>query len=104
MTEADKDKLIDEIVDITKQCCDNFNEGLADRLAEMLVDDLVKKFNISGVGVTLPSYDETNAEIVDGLGLIKTLKDSPFKNATTDEAYTTGFANCYNWLNEKLGN
>ena len=49
MTEPEKDKLIDEIVDITKQCCDNFNEGLADRLAEMLVDDLVKKFNISGV-------------------------------------------------------
>ena len=64
----------------------------------------VKQLILSGVGVTLPSYDETNAEIIDGLGLIKTLKDSPFKNATTDEAYKTGFANCYNWLSEKLGN
>ena len=60
--------------------------------------------NLLSVGVTLPSYDETNAEIVDGLGLIKTLKNSPFKNVTADDAYKIGFANCYNWLNEKLGN
>ena len=46
MNEQEKDKLIDEIVEITRQCCDNFNEGLADRLAEELVEKLVKKLTI----------------------------------------------------------
>tara|TARA_R110002124_G_scaffold126691_1_gene286319 strand:+ start:1709 stop:2026 length:318 start_codon:yes stop_codon:yes gene_type:complete len=82
--------------------------GDKNRVLIIGLKDLLKQYkqalNMHVVGVTLPSYDETNAEIVDGLGLIKTLKDSPFKNATTDEAYTTGFANCYNWLNKKLGN
>jgi len=60
MSEEEKDKLIDDIVEVTRQCCDfGFNEGLADRLAEQLVEKLVKKLIITDVGI---SYSEKQVD------------------------------------------
>ena len=49
----------------------------------------------------LPSMEAANTEIVDSLGILKTMKNSPCKEANYDEAYVTGFANCYNWIRDK---
>ena len=66
MSEEEKDKLIDDIVEVTRQCCDDFNEGLADRLAEQLVEKLVKKLTIPFV---VGSYSQEEIEAAYDKGL-----------------------------------
>ena len=60
MTEKEKDILIDEIIDIARDSCnDGFNEHHALTEAEKLVERLVKKLNIDDVSVSF-LYDFVN--------------------------------------------
>jgi len=60
MTEKEKDILIDEIIDIARDSCnDGFNEHHALTEAEKLVERLVKKLNIDNVSNCLEFVPST---------------------------------------------
>tara|TARA_R110000787_G_scaffold257957_1_gene363144 strand:- start:203 stop:508 length:306 start_codon:yes stop_codon:yes gene_type:complete len=68
---------------------------------QALVNMLEAAINYTRCSAELPSMEAANTEIVDSLGILKTMKNSPCKEANYDEAYVTGFANCYNWIRDK---
>jgi hypothetical protein len=59
MTDKEQENLIDLIVDVARNSCnDGFNEHNANREAEIVVQNLVKKFNIDGFRKSLPTAKE----------------------------------------------
>jgi hypothetical protein len=76
--------------------------GLDDFYGRQTVINMMNKaINYTHSSTELPSMEAANTEIVDSLGILKTMKNSPCKEANYDEAYVTGFANCYNWIRDK---
>jgi hypothetical protein len=79
------------------------NTGISDNLPNVFefAKMYAEAINFTGSSLELPSMEAANTEIVDSLGVLKTMKNSPCRKANYDEAYVTGFANCYNWIRDK---